>query len=280
MSYKTILVHFSTEKQAAELLNVACRVAAKNNAHVIGLFVIPKFYVNPSVAVYVPAELLVSHKKHHMEEAAKIRALFDRVTASEGLSSEWRSMESLTPSITSLVIDQALRSDLVVVRQVDDEGDDAFIKDIPAEVVMGCGRPVLIVPNKGHFETIGDHPMIAWNGSREAARAAYDALPFLKNASRVSVHWVNTEGKSADENNLQGVDLAASLARHDVNVEVERSEKDGLSVGKGLLVHATDEHADLIVMGGYGHSRTREIIFGGATQHILDHANLPVLMSH
>lgn len=280
MSYKTILVHFSTEKQAAELLNVACRVSVKNNAHVIGLFVIPKFEVNPSVAAYVPAELLTSHKKYHLKEAEKVQALFDKATEAEGLSSEWRLMESSTPSITSLVIDQALRSDLVVVRQVDDEGDDAFIKDVPAEIVLGSGRPVLIVPNKGHFESIGSHPMIAWNGGREAARAAFDALPFLKNADKVSVHWVNTEGKSSDKNNLQGVDLAACLARHGVNVDVERSEKEGLSVGKGLLAHAVEEQADLIVMGGYGHSRTRELIFGGATQHILDHATLPVLMSH
>lgn len=280
MSYKTILVHFSTVKQAQELMNVACLLAKKYDAHIVGLFVIPEFHINPSVSVYVPVELMASHKKFHRNEAEKIKDSFEKYASAEDVSVEWRLLESSTPSITSVVIDQALRADLVITRQADDDGDDAYIKEVPAEVILGCGRPVLMVPNEGHFDTVGDYILIGWNGTREAARAAYDALPLLKDADKVSVHWVNTEGKNVDKTTLQGVDLAASLARHQVNVNVEMSEKAGVSVGKGLLAHAAEQGADLVVMGGYGHSRTREFIFGGATQHVLEHATLPVLMSH
>ncbi len=122
--------------------------------------------------------------------------------------------------------------------------------------------------------------MVAWDASREAARAVSDALPILERASSVAVVSVNPRSRDFGHGDVPGADIALHLARHGVKVDVQRIETRDLDVGNALLSHVASESADLLVMGGYGHSRLREMVLGGATRTILGEMTVPVLMSH
>jgi nucleotide-binding universal stress UspA family protein len=137
---------------------------------------------------------------------------------------------------------------------------------------------VLIVPRYGVFGTVGERVLIAWNGSREATRAAHDALPLLKRATKVTVLSIDPDHDS--QRRVPSADITLHLARHGVAAEADSTVALDIAVGDVLLSRAADLGADLIVMGGYGHSRVREMVLGGATRHLLQHMTVPVLMSH
>jgi len=147
-------------------------------------------------------------------------------------------------------------------------------------VMIAGGRPVLFIPTAGRFPTIGSNATIAWNGSRESARAVFDALPFLVAAKQVRILAVNPDDTELHGTVLPGSELATALARHGVKCEVARSVAPDIGIGDELLSRLADRGSDLLVMGGFGHSRFREFIFGGATRSILAHMTAPVLMSH
>ena len=144
---------------------------------------------------------------------------------------------------------------------------------------MAAGRPVLMVPNEGLHSGIGSRVVVAWNGRREATRAAFDALPLLQQAKEVKVLWIDPASGDEDGGTFAATDLCAALARHGITCEAVAAASDG-NVGATLLSRAVEQRADLLVMGCYGHSRLTEFVFGGATRHILRHMTIPVLMSH
>jgi len=122
---------------------------------------------------------------------------------------------------------------------------------------------------------------VAWNGTRESARAAFDALPLLAKAKSVKLLWINPSTENGGNGNgMPGSELATALSRHGVKVEAGHSAVRDVGVGDELLSRAADQGTDLLVMGAYGHSRVREYVFGGATRHILQHMTVPVLFSH
>lgn len=148
------------------------------------------------------------------------------------------------------------------------------------QVVLGSGRPVLLLPGDLVSSTGFRRILIGWNASREAARAIYDALPFLHQADTITVVTVMPETEERqllDEMPL----LVEYLGAHDLAVEIEAiNPASPAGTGEALLVAAAAKDADMLVMGAYGHSRWREIVLGGTTRYVLKHAQLPVLMSH
>ncbi|MBJ6370850.1 universal stress protein [Sedimentitalea arenosa] len=137
------------------------------------------------------------------------------------------------------------------------------------------GRPVLMVPNGVEAPTeLGRHVTVAWNGSLEASKAVTMALPVLRSAARVTVLSSGGEPVSATAE-----DLVAYLAAHDIDAAIHRFEGSG-KVGKALLAASAELGADMLVMGAYGDSHEKETIFGGNTQHIVDHARMPVILVH
>lgn len=139
------------------------------------------------------------------------------------------------------------------------------------------GRPVLLVPFIQKRGLKLDHVMICWDGSRSAARAIADAMPFLVRAGKIEV--VTIAGEPAKSDEIPGADIGHHLARHGLKPEIKRIVAD-MDVTSTILSHAADSSADLVVMGGYGHSRWREFILGGATRGILAAMTVPTLMSH
>ncbi|OXS99420.1 hypothetical protein B7H23_14785 [Notoacmeibacter marinus] len=152
---------------------------------------------------------------------------------------------------------------------------------IPPEVLaLDSGRPVLVVPEATSATDVGSHVMIAWSGTRESARAAFDVLPLIKPDGRITVIAIDAGQEDATHGFVPGDTLARTLARDGLNVEAMSRKLTSKTIGNELLNAAADIGADMIAMGAYGHTRWREMVFGGATRSIIDQITVPVLMSH
>jgi len=280
MAFKTILVSLNDVERAPAILSAAMIIALRDDAHVVGLYVAPAIRVHPAVQVNLTPEIMEMQQSHFKAEAKQAKKIFEEETRKQGINGEWRQAASLTPNVADVVIEHGHEADLIVAGQVDTDGDNGLELDFNERVALEAGRPVLVIPLAGDFKTIGEQVVVGWNATREAARAAFDALPLLKHASQVHLIWVDAQREPEVAGNLPGSELAASLSRHDVNVTAEKTPAAGVGVGEVLLNRVSDHGADLLVMGVYGHSRMREFIFGGASRSALHHMTVPVLMSN
>jgi nucleotide-binding universal stress UspA family protein len=171
-------------------------------------------------------------------------------------------------------------ADLVVLGQVSPDEPPYVGHHLPEEVVLSSGRPALVVPHDWAPGPLGGRVIVAWDASREAARAVSDAMPILEQANSVLAVSINPKSTPLGHGEVPGADIAAHLARHKVKVEVESVEMDRMEIGDALLSFGSDRGCDLLVMGAYAHSRLRELVLGGATRTILESMTVPVLMSH
>ncbi|HWB52357.1 MAG TPA: universal stress protein [Stellaceae bacterium] len=189
----------------------------------------------------------------------------DWMSAAPGRSADWREAEG--DRIGPIVAEQGRAADLVVlVRPGEAEGDAAL-----HAAIFATGKPLLLVPPTGAGR-FGRHMAVAWKASDPAARALAAAVPWLKCAAKVSVL---TAGGAGDTD-----EATALLAGHGISAETLRLERDGEDVADRLLHEAHTIGADSIVMGAYRHSQLRELILGGVTRHMLQHADLPLFMAH
>ena len=182
--------------------------------------------------------------------------------------------------VIECVLAYARATDLIVASQTDPMWLGSGQLDIADQLVLESGRPVLIIPNTAAQGSVGETVLVAWNGRREAARAAFDALPILGRAKEVKVVWVNPQSEDEAPGDIPTADICSALARHGVRCEGTDQIKPHVNVGETLLACARDIAANLLVMGCYGHARLREFVFGGASRHVLQHMSTPVLMSH
>jgi nucleotide-binding universal stress UspA family protein len=283
MSYKTILVHVDQSQHAAERIRLAAAIARAENAHLIGAamtgisrYVFDSGAINPHDAVL----------KHHLDflhdYARKALQVFEQLAAAAGVNSvESRLVDDDAGGGMTL---QARYCDLVVLGQINpDEAVPGLMPDFPEYVVMNCARPVLVVPFAsqlmGKFSEPCKRPLIAWDASMTATRAVTSALPLLAQADQADLVVFNADDQPDAHGEQPGADLALYLARHGVKLNVINQTIE-LDTGNALLSLAADRGSDMIVMGGYGHTRFREIILGGATRTMLASMTVPVLMAH
>jgi len=276
MSYKTILVHIDPGKRCAVRVAVAIRLAQQHDAHLVALHALAPFEPPGYVLAEMGSAILDAQKHAAAAEMAGAESVFTTQASAAGFSNiEWRS--AIDDPVDAMTL-HARYADLVVIGQTDASDGSNTPADFPERLVLAAGRPILILPSAGSFPTIGKRVLIAWNPSREATRAVTDAIPLLQRADKVHVMAVNP--KAGEHGNVPGADIGLYLARHGVRVEVKTDHGAEIDVGNELLSRAADLDADLIVMGGYGHSRLKEWVLGGATRTILESMTAPILMSH
>lgn len=285
MSYKTVLVHVDESRHASERIKLAATVAMAENAHLIGM-------ATTGASRYIQRNRLLAE----LDPNFMVHLEFLRQRASRGLAEFDCVVQQLAiPSFEKQLVDdeagggvclQARYCDLLVIGQNDPkELSPVVMPDFPQYVMLNSGRPVLIIPHEGKFETIGNRVMIAWDASMAASRAITGALPLLKRAQIVEVAIFDAHSlpQQSQQPTLQGAapgsELARYLGRHNIQVEVMQGSTDR-DIGAALLSLTNDRDCDLLVMGGYGHARFREIVLGGVTQTVLDTMSIPVLMSH
>ena len=284
MSFKDILV-ICTEPRPMAAVKPAVALAAASGAHITGAYLTQPISAfvggmpyTGGVAEIRALELIEADARRNAQKAAgKAEAEFRAAAEGEALSAEWRVVEG---DIAHTAVLHARHADLIAIGQTDPDHPVHFASHLVESVVLGAGRPVLVVPYAGRFEQVGRCVLVAWNATREAARAVNDALPILAKAEKVIVFSVNPPDAFAGGPPIPGADIALHLARHGVKAEASMTVSHDIDIGNTILSRAADFGSDLIVMGGYGHSRQREFILGGATRTLLQHMTVPILLSH
>lgn len=279
MTYKTIVAVLSASEDAGKVTDHALALARKTNAHVIGIhaespvvvtLIAPMEYPDPNAVLDLQER--AQRQSRDVEQAFKSRCERDDI------SYEWRLFTGTAGYASTGIIDSARGADLVLAGQFDPYLDGPAREDIE-DLLYESGRPVYLVSNAPAGPEPIERVLLAWNGSRESARAAFDALPFLTATKEVEIFTVDPPENAMQSRDFCGAELAATLARHGIKTTVASGSSDGHSVADALNRRATEIGAGLIVMGAYSHSRLRQRLFGGVTSAMMRGARVPVLMS-
>ena len=287
MAIRKLLLPLTGTAAGEAALATALNVARIWNAHVTALHVrVDSRDVAPlageGLSGAMIEEMMSATEKESAERAHAVRGMFERFVAEHGVTVQearhrtagaTASFAAVTGREEDLVAQQARLADLTIVPHPE-AGEDVSSSDALHAVLFDSGRPVLIAPQRA-AEVIGRRVAIAWNGTAESASAVWAAIPWMQRAEAVRV-------LSAEEYQRRGPgapELLDYLALHGVQVELATFRPVDRDVGAGLLKSARDFGADLLCMGAYSHSRLRQLILGGVTRHVLEKADLPVMMN-
>lgn len=270
MSLKTVIAHAGPDSGSRTRLRLAANLSRQFGAHLIGVAAeAPDPWIDAALPRMKP-EMVEALRREEQARLGKARAAFDDATVDLEACS-WRSEVGLPAKV---LVRLAAAADLIVVGQAGDPGFIPYILPRPGDVAVGAGCATLVT--HPDCDTLnGDVVVVGWKNTREGRRAVGDALPFLRRARRVILASVD-EGSSEDKDSARNA--VERLAGHGVEAGCEFLPAGG-SAGRALLDLARNVGSDLLVAGAYGHSRAREWVFGGVTQHLLNHAGHCVLFS-
>ena len=273
---KDILVNLTLGRPHDVAGDFAISVATAMDAHLTGAAFAYEPVIPGTILDGVTASIIETCRADNKRAAKNAQAKFDEAARRAGISAESHLFETILASAADAFGRMARGYDLSIVGQAQ-PGKDLPEELIIESVLFGSGRPILIVP---YIQSTGlklDRVMVCWDGSRNAARAIADAMPLLERAGAIDVVTVDSQER---RNELVGADIAQHLARHGLKVDSKPIVAPGMDVASTILSYATDSSTDLIVMGGYGHSRLREFVLGGATRGMLGAMTVPTLMAH
>ncbi len=256
---------------------LAVDLARRLEAHVTGVAlavdpIVPGFVVAP-----LPVEVIEQARTQAMEVARTATGRFRTIPERAGVAAETRVAEILMGGAPEGFVVNCRSTDLVVIGQDDPDRPEPMREAMIETALFEGTAPLLVVPYISRGAIGLERVMIGWDGSRTAARAVQAAMPLLALAKKISVVMIEKAGSNPGQ---PGAELATWLARHGLDVELVQVEAPDISVADALLDHAADKSFDLLIMGGYGHSRVREFLLGGATRGILATMTIPVLMAH
>ena len=268
MTYKTIVIILDAPENAGIASDFGLALAAAHSAHVIGLHAEVVSAVPMVAPMEIPDPIAVQALQDMARtEAVGIEELFRNKAAAAGCSFEWRSFTSSVGYATQPILETVRSADLIIAVQADPANpSDAHIE--VESFLFESGRPVLMVPYMRTAPMAIRRVLIAWNGSKEAARATFDALPFLMAADAVEVLSVDPS-ENANQAAISGADLTATLIRHGVKATLSKTVSAEKSASQVIETRLVDYSVDLLVMGAYTHSRLWQMIFGGTTKAVL-----------
>jgi nucleotide-binding universal stress UspA family protein len=279
-AFEDLLVYLDDSPAAANALAYAEALNMDGNISALMFGSMPDYPASYFAEAPLDAWLVVQEQA---EQAAA--AMEDRLKgqlAGKGSRAELRRANVTLGQEGNTIATQGRYVDITVIgwspRSDEDRNRTVVQKKLFEAALFDSGRPVLLVPQTFKGADVPKRVLVAWSPERASVRAVNDALPVLARAEQVRIIVVNTGGAMAERN--PGDDMARHLARHDVTVDVKHVPRNGESIHTILLNEARYLGADLLVMGGYGHSRTGEWLFGGVTRDILNEAHIPLLMSH
>jgi nucleotide-binding universal stress UspA family protein len=283
MPIRDILVCVDSSEAGEGRLRLALALARSSRARLTALYVLPEPPVAavpiglgpapPSTAAWTEPPQ-VAGPPREPERADEAETQFRSALRASGLDGEWYLLDERH---LSGLVEYANTVDLAVLGQQSPDMPGALVPD---RVVTEVGRPVLIVPYAGQFETVGRRALIAWDGSREAARALNDALPLIGSAEAVTVLYVGARETQRERARPALDRIVGHLQRHAIRANGEDTPRGDIPISDLLLSRAADLGADMIIAGAYHHSRLREALLGGVSRELLRHMTVPVLMSH
>ena len=277
MDLKDILVLVESTPSTVGRLELAVALADKHGAHLTGLYVKPDLYI-PSLEDYasLPQSYFDGMIARIDEKALEAKDKFDKAVRKADVGHEWRVARGFA---SEALRHHARYFDLTIVGQSDPGAANGDSSDVPENMLLETGRPTLVVPYVGAVKSFAKRVMIAWDDGAPATRAVHDAIPLIAEADEVSILAVNPRD-TGDHGQIPCADISLHLARHGIRAEAQSVHATDVDIADVLLARAFDRGCDLLVMGAFGHSRWRELVLGGVTQHMLENMTMPVLMSH
>jgi nucleotide-binding universal stress UspA family protein len=274
---KSVLVHIPSERPLRPVIDGAISLAKHCSAELAAVAI---GYETTNVALAVDGGAAVAavfeiERERALARANAALAIFEAEARNAGISYRCHPLTGTAGEAGAIVGAMARLHDLSVVQQPD--SGLTFDNTMPEEILFESGAPVLFIPHTHKGEFKAGHVGIAWDGSRAAARALRDAMPFLAGASRISAIIVGESGAKSDAHTEA---LVAYLAKHGLDAKIERTSADRGDIQPAILSLAADTGIDILIMGGYGHSRMQERFLGGVTRSMLRSMTVPTLMSH
>ncbi|WP_417675729.1 universal stress protein [Roseibium sp.] len=257
----------------------ALELGRQYDAHVTGLAIAFEPVVPAFAAAPMPVDYLEAAHEQAVGAAKDAQKQFDELARLSGDKSESRVEEILTGGPLESVLQHCRTTDLVVIGQTNPDTPEPMRELLIETVLFESGVPVLLVPYIGVSDYTPNNVLIAWDGSSTATRAIHAALPMLDKSDKITVLVVEKK-KTEGTGGQPGAEIATYLARHGLDVTIDVVTNPQTGIADTLLNYVSDHGNDLVVMGGYGHSRMREFLFGGATREILEAMTVPVLMAH
>jgi nucleotide-binding universal stress UspA family protein len=275
---KDIIVNLEHQVARDPARDFAISIAEVCDTHLAGVAFAytPEFpgYVMMEIPPDIVAQMVAESEKSAMAAIER----FDAAAKRSLISAEHRLLRTLGAEAPTILATLARRFDLSVFMQSEPGRVDN--DDMIETALFQSGRPLIVVPYIQKDGLKLDRVVCCWDGSRAAARAFNDALPLLTRANTVDLLIVLNEKTNSDNREIRGVEIATHLARHDVKVQLQTVPAADIDVTNAILSYVADNSGTLIVMGGYGHARLREVILGGVTREMLKSMTVPVFMSH
>src|SRR5260370_35944421 len=294
MALKDILVGIDPSTDGEGRLKLALNLVRAHQAHLTACYIMREeqgapvsptlagMPVNSGPGALIPPEARTTAAdpaclpvSREPERAAQVEELFRTELRAHGLAGEWH---LLSPGEAAVFIDLAKSFDLTILSQLSPEIRSTGFR--PDEIVVATGRPVLVVPYAGTFDTLGRRVLVAWDGTREAVRAANDALPLLENADAVTVMFVGAREATLAEHRPSTERMVHHPQRHGIPALAAATLQGDQRLSDVLLSRAADLAVDLLVAGAYHHSQLRQALVGGVSPQLLDHMTVPVLSAH
>lgn len=276
MAIKDLAVAYDASETADAALGLAVQMCRKYDAMLTGIFATPSLALEQRYERWVSVELLTTLRESGRSGAEAVATTFRERATALGFAGElsWRAEEG---DANAVLARRSRHHDILLIGQYSDPATSRG--ELRAEdLVMRLGRPLVVVPRGYQVHAFEEYAVVAWDGSRTAARALSDAMQIIETKRRLDVVTVAGRGQAPEPGSLE--DVVGHLSRHGVEARavVLPARREG--IGATILAHCEENRPDLLVMGAYGHAKLREDLFGGTTRYVLHHMGVPVLMSH
>ena len=281
MSLKNLLVLVDDHPTSKARLDAAIALAQAHDAHLTALGLGIEFVMPAPVLASLPVSILDEHRADRQNFVENMMEKARNQADKAGIPMELRSEVVINELAADMLARHSRHADLTIVGQAHPDRDDYSLQSQLVEAAfLESGRPALVIPYAGQAKMPSEMAIVAWDGTKEAARALNDSLPILAMAKDVRLITVDAEKLGDQLGELPGADATLHLARHGIKAELRKLSSGGMTVSDTILAEIGDTGADLLVMGGYGHSRMREMILGGTTARLLETMTASTFLAH
>jgi len=274
---RKILIYTYGDQSHDNAIEAAAIFAAQNDAELTGLFVRPDMMGYATVYGSYPLNLAQSFYDQQSEFAAKLKASFDKIVAKHDIRNQWHEIEQFERRPKP-----SLYADYIFVSQPDKESSVLFNDaDFVDHLITDTGLPTVVIPKDWSAKTFAVKPALGWVESKEAVSAVRHTLALMRKAENVDIVTV-TKKSNLDEELIEGIEISEYLTEHGVLTKfyAEHLNEGDRNEADTILRHVRNHERDLIIVGGYGHSRLREIVLGGVTRALIQKSKVPIVLSH
>ena len=268
---KDILLHLNYSDSVDGRLTAAAALAARFNSHINGLF-IRRNLPHENYGSFLHADEFNEFEIEQIKQVTEAKRQFAIFGKTIGQSVEFIEVSG---DYSQRIVRQSAANDLVVIGKFKEQTENHHLAELPATVALGSGRPVLVVPELSADASIGKSVLVAWSGTREAARTIHDAMPILQTTDYVNVVTFAPEGEHESI-----VDISHHVDHYGLTYDTTHNACADAEIADRLFQFIGSFDSDLWVMGAYGHSRLREYVLGGVSRSVLRNIEIPLLVSH